>query len=425
MRSFPRVALFEQTFPSKRIDSLDQEILQSLSSLHEDPAHFSGKRIAIAVGSRGIARINEIVQCLVAFLLQQGADPAIVPSMGSHGGATGEGQRKVLNSFGITRESMGVPILSSLDVEDLGLTEEGIPVKIDRTAWESDGIFLVNRIKPHTDFKGKIGSGLMKMIAVGLGNREGAIDFHSSIQHIPHEKTILSKAKFVLTSGKRIWGLAILEDANHELAKIEAIPREQILRREQDLFQESQELMPSLPVKKLDFLIIDRIGKDISGTGMDPNVTGRWFRLNSRWQETPDIGRILVRDLSEKTHGNGLGIGLADFCTERAVRRINRSLTYTNAVTSQNTVTANIPLYFESDRAMLDAAVDSLGLNKDPSRIRMIRIQDTLHLGRFWASEALLEELNSYPRIRSISDKRNLLFDSNGDLLDDEVTVCQ
>lgn len=418
MMKLSKLALIEQTFPEQRINHLNASLLETFSTFADSPINLSGMRIAVAVGSRGISRIDEILRHLINFLKSKGSDPFIVPAMGSHGGATEEGQRQVLESYGISSQSMGVEVVSSLTVKDLGKTKTGVPVKIDRQAWNSDGIILVNRIKPHTDFKGALGSGLMKMIAVGLGNLEGAGDFHSAIRNFSHEEVITSKASLVLASGKILGGLAIVENASHELARVEAILGERIEEREKVLFRESAELMPALPVETLDLLIIDQIGKDISGAGMDPNVTGRWFRLNSRWQEKPEIGRILVRDLSKKTKGNGLGIGLSDFCTLRTVEKMDLSTTYANAITSQNTVTAQIPLYFDSDREMLEAAVKSLGASIDPSRLRLIRIRDTLHLNPFWASESLVEDLKISPRVTKVSKAQPLSFDRAGNILE-------
>jgi len=237
----------------------------------------------------------------------------VVPAMGSHGSGTAEGQSAVLEGYGISESLIGVPVVSSLETIVVGETEDGTPVHVGRAAFDADGIILINRVKPHTDFKGRVGSGLMKMIAVGIGNRFSADSFHSWTLKLSYEHLILAKARTLLATGKVLGGVAVVENAYHETAGIEFVPASRVVAREMELLEESRRLMPSLPLDNLDLLIVDRIGKDISGTGMDPNVTGRWFRLSSIWQEKPEVIRIVVLDLSAGSHGNACGVGLADF----------------------------------------------------------------------------------------------------------------
>jgi hypothetical protein len=256
----------------------------------------------------------------------------------------------------------------------------------------------------------------MKMMAVGLGNREGAADFHSWSGRLSHEELIESKAIPVLESGKVFFGIAILENAYHETAHLELIPADSIRQTEKALFQQARELMPSLPVENLDILLIDEIGKDISGTGLDPNITGRWFKINSVWQDKPRIVRILVRDLTRRTHGNALGIGLADFCAQRVLDQMDRGVTIRNALTSRNTVVAKLPPAFETDRQLLEAAVESLALLSEPLRVRVIRIRNTLDLGEILVSENLVEELSRNSQISHIGEPEEMRFDDLGNL---------
>lgn len=398
------------------VDSIEEDLGCKLDKGLANLSPLAGKRIAVGVGSRGISKIDIIARTVVAALKRAGAKPFIIPAMGSHGGGTAEGQQKLLAGYGVTAETMGVPISATTETVLLGNTDEGVPVRIDKIAFEADGIVLINRVKPHTDFKGDIESGLMKMIAVGLGNPEGAGDFHSAIQDLEHSHVIKTKARLLLETGKLTLGVAIVENAYHETAHLHVVPSAGLIEAEREILVQAKSLMPSLPVGQADLLIIDRIGKDISGTGLDPNVTGRWFHGGTVRQAEPRITRIAVLDLSAGTGGNALGIGIADFCTSRAVQAMNREVTYTNSITAQNTCTARIPIYFDSDREMVEKAIWSLGAKGGPDRVRLIRIKDTLNLTRIEASEALLPELSSREQVSSIGELRPMRFDSEGRL---------
>jgi hypothetical protein len=374
-----------------------------------------GASIAIAVGSRGIAGLDRIVRCIVQFLRDRGSEPFIVPAMGSHGGATPEGQAQILRDYGIDQD-VGADIVSSLDCVDIGNTADGVLVQIDKAAYESDGIILINRIKPHTDFHGEIGSGLLKMMAVGLGNAAGAREFHTSVEHLGHERLLRTRAKRILDTGKVLFGLGVVENAYHETADIELVAASRILEREPVLLKQASDLMPALPATELDILIIDRIGKNISGTGMDPNITGRWFNVTSIWQESPKVTRIVILDLDNASHGNAVGIGLADFCSSRAVEKMDAQITYTNAVVARNTATARIPITFATDRETVEQAVLSLGVGIPADNIRLIRIQDTLNLGKIMASESLMKELGNNPQVSTVESPDEMAFNPEGEL---------
>ena len=415
MTEFPRLAFVEQEFARPKVDSIEDTVTTSFNNALSMPP-LANQRIAVAVGSRGISNLSAVVRTTVRLLRENGAQPFVVPAMGSHGGGTPEGQAHILAGYGVTEASMEVPVRSSLETVHLGETIDQVPVFVDRNAFESDGIVLINRVKPHTDFQGEFESGLLKLITIGLGKIDGANSFHSwSLTH-PHDHLLKTISKVVFETGKILFGVAILENAYHETAKIEVIPAQQIPSREKQLLPEAKGLMPSLPVENADVLVIDLIGKNISGAGMDPNITGRWFRVNSRWQQTPDITRIVVLDLTDASEGNAVGIGLADFCSPRLVKKMNRRATYLNATTSRSTVPAQIPLYFDTDQETLQQAFTSLGGETDMENIRLLRIQDTLSLSTLQVSEALIPELENHPRVKNISEVDELSFETGGEL---------
>lgn len=415
MRQLPKTVLVTQSFARPRVEP-GAAVRESFSSLQGLPP-LRGKRVAVAAGSRGIDQLQQIVRTTLEILREQGAEPFLVPAMGSHGGATAEGQAKILQGYGLSAEELGVPVVSTMETRSAGVTEDGVPVPVDRAAFDADGIVLVNRVKPHTDFKGETESGLQKMIAVGLGNRAGADSFHSWTLRHRHDHLIQTKAALLLATGKVLFGVAVLENAYHETARIELIGAAEIPRRENALLLEAKALMPSLPVAQADILIVDRIGKDVSGSGMDPNVTGRWFGVNTVWQDQPDITRIIVLDLTDASEGNAVGIGLADFCSRRLVSKMDREKTYLNAITSRNVFAGHIPLHFESDLETVKRTLDSLPSGVDAGSVRLLRIRDTLSLDRLEVSTALLPELAGNSRIHQDASPREMSFNQEGALL--------
>jgi len=379
----------------------------------------AGARIAIAVGSRGISNLAAIVGAVVEQVVKAGAHPFIVPAMGSHGGASADGQREVLARYGITEAATAAPVRSSMEVRQIG-TAEGAPVFCSVEALEADGVLLVNRVKPHTDFIGNIGSGLLKMCVIGLGKRTGAASMHATASRLGHERVIRAMAKVILRQAPVIGGLAILEDQWHQTAKVVVLPAAEFEPGEERLFVESRALMPRLPFEEIDLLIVDRLGKNISGAGMDPNITGRWVQgystsLMRDGRPSPFIRRIFVRDLTPETHGNAIGIGLADVTTSRLVRAMDHAVTYVNALTSLTPETAKIPIHFETDREAIDLALTSLALSES-RQARIVRIQDTLSLARMAASEALLEEARGWAAVEVTGAVEEMKFDGEGNL---------
>lgn len=396
--------------------------LDIAASLRRDftPEVRPGASIAVAAGSRGISNYATVVGTVVAILKDAGAKPFIVPAMGSHGGATPEGQRSLLSEYGITEERMGVPLRDSMGVERLGTTEEGIPVHFSAEALKADGIVVVNRVKPHTDFIGKVGSGLLKMIAIGLGKQAGAAACHAAGQKFGLERVIKGVAGISLRKAPILSGVAILEDPYHETAKLAVVPRSEIEVREVELQLEARKLMPRLPFDDMDLLIIDRIGKNISGPGMDPNVVGRPVQgysatLSDRsWN--PVVRRILVTDLTAESHGNAIGIGMADFTTAKLVGKIDKQAMYMNALTSLSVATVKIPITFDTDRDAVRGALGTLAL-EDPSKAKVIRIQDTLSLGKIHLSEAFAEAVKGRKDLSPLGPPEEIAFDPAGNLL--------
>src|SRR5919107_1030028 len=330
---FPKVVKIRQRFPRPRVENVDEALREQLGRGEISSAIKPGMSVALTAGSRGIAQINEILRSLVGTLKEMGAEPFIVPAMGSHGGATAEGQVEILDSLGVTEEFCGAPIRSSMEVVEIGETGRGVPVYMDRIASEADGVVLVNRIKAHTDFRSSIESGLMKMASIGLGKHEQALALHGyGVEGI--SDFMVEVADKVLESGHILFGVATVENAYDEPAIIEAIPAAEIHEREAELLAEYMKLMPGLPVSDIDVLYVDALGKNYSGTGMDTNVIGRFRILGVEEPEAPAVKYVIVGDISEESHGNALGVGLADLTTRRLADQIEHQAMNANVVTS-------------------------------------------------------------------------------------------
>ncbi len=379
-----------------------------------------GSRIAVAVGSRGISNLAEIVAEVVKNLKGCGARPFIIPAMGSHGGATPEGQAGILAEYGITGKSMGVPVEASMDVDLLGQVDPNIPVYFSRVALQADGIVVVNRVKPHTDFEGSLGSGVLKMLAIGLAKRTGASACHFAAARMGHEYVIRAVSRFLLGRVPFLIGVAILENQFHHTEDVIFVKREEVEALEERLLVRARLLMPKLPFKEIDLLIVDRIGKNISGAGMDPNVIGRGVQgysasLVQSPSAFPKVQRIVVCNLTPETHGNGIGIGMADFVTTRMVRALDHRSTYINALTAVTPQTAKIPIFFDTDKENIDLALASLCLEK-PAKARVLHISDTLALECVEASEAFSDEFKGRSDLQILGGPSPLQFDSYGNL---------
>jgi hypothetical protein len=420
--------LVRQNFPQPPPLDIRATLHAEFEKVH--PRIKAGARIAVAVGSRGITNLPEIVAEILDLLRAAGAQPFIIPAMGSHGGATPDGQREVLASYGITESAMGVPIRPSLEVRQIGTSADGVPVFCSLEALGADGVVLVNRIKPHTDFLGELGSGLMKMSVIGLGKHTGAMVMHgAAATRLGHERAIRGMARVLLRDTSILCGVAILENQFHDTARLVVLTSEEIESREDALFIESRKLMPQLPFNEIDLLIVDRLGKNISGAGMDPNVIARSIHgysssLMRENRPSPFIRRIFVRDLTPQTHGNAVGIGLADVTTTRLVHAMDPRATYINALTALTPQCAKIPIHFDTDREAIERVLASLAIT-DSHAARIVRIADTLSLIEFEVSEALREEVERDPNLTTLSELGLMQFDAMGKLAAPLTSTCQ
>lgn len=410
----PRMVRARQSFPAGEVGDVAGALREELRKPSIAGRVRGKRRIAVAVGSRGVAQIALIVRVLVEELKALGAEPFIVPGMGSHGGATAEGQAQVLADLGVTEAGAGCPIRSSMDVVELGALPNGLPVYMDRNAMEADGIVVVNRVKPHTAFSGSIESGLVKMITIGLGKQKGADSCHAfGFGHM--ERNMIDMAKVKLARAPFLFGVGTVENAYDRVAKIVAVPAEEILGTEPALLAEARANMPSIPFDPLDVLIVDRMGKEISGSGMDPNITGR--ASNPYIKVTRRTTRMAVLDLTAASRGNAVAVGLADVITRRLFRKIDFEHTYANVLTSTVTRSGMIPLIMENDRLAIQAAVKTCNA-LDMGAVRMVRIRDTLHLEEIRFSECLLPEARGNPRLSILGPPEEIRFDGEGNLPD-------
>lgn len=356
--------------------------------------------IGVTVGSRGIANIAVIARAAIETLREAGLRPFVIPAMGSHGGATPEGQRGLIAHYGISEE-LGAPIRDDMTTVSLGRTPEGIEAFMAKVAFEANGVLLLNRVKPHTDFKGPLESGLSKMCAIGLGKYDGARECHRQVFGIGLGAAIRSAARRSLATGKIVGGVAILENAYHETARIEAVPLDGFFEHEESLLVEAKRLMGRLPLDEIDILICDRLGKNISGAGLDTNVIGRGvygYVQGVPWHDgMPAIHRIVVRDLADESDGNAVGMGMVDFVPRRFAAKVDARVTILNAVTARSPENAKWPLVLEDDRECLRTALATIP--ERPEGPRVVYVRDTLELGRALVSDACLEALRGRPDI--------------------------
>jgi hypothetical protein len=416
MNLFPQTFRVRQTFDVPRIDDVAAEVHAQLARLDLGQRIRPGQSVAITAGSRGIAHIATIIRAIVEHLKGLDASPFVVPAMGSHGGGTAEGQRQLLESYGITETFVGCPIRANMETVTVGQAPEGFPVHFDRLAFEADHVLVCNRIKPHTAFAGPIESGLMKMLLIGLGNCEGATVYHRAIRDFSFDQIIRSVAAAVVARCHILAGLAIVENAYDQTARIEAIRPEQFEAREKELLVLARRWLPRLPFQQVDVLLIDRLGKDISGTGIDPNVVGRKFNDHRALDdEFPKVRRIALRGLTEATHGNAIGLGIAEFCRSDLLRQTDFAVTRLNGLVSGHISAAMRPLDYETDREMLAAALGTIGLT-EPPQAKLLWIADTLHLTEVECSAAYLDEARARNDLEIRAGLRDLPFDAAGNL---------
>ncbi len=405
----PRIAKIRQKFPARKLEDVAKALTVELGGLSLGDILKPGDTVAVTAGSRGIANIDIILQKLIEYLKYMGARPFIVPAMGSHGGATAQGQLKLLAHYGITEASMGVPIRSSMNVVKIATSPFGFPVYMDKYATEANHIVLVNRIKPHTRFSGKIESGVIKMLLVGLGKHQGASLYHRAILDYSFDDMAFNIVPVVLQRLSVLFGLAIIENTFGETTELRVLRPEEFLEEEPKLLLKAYELTAKLPVGNIDLLIVDEMGKDISGTGMDTTVIGK--KDNSAIK----IKRIFVRDLTDKSNGNACGIGLADFTTRRLVNKINLKDTYVNCITGLRPEGAKIPIAFDTDKEAIEQALGTLGII-EPHEARIVRIKNTREMEILHVSESYVPQLKERKDVEILSELEEWVFDPNGNL---------
>ena len=406
--------LLERTGPSlPGLAGFGGSILESLNGLGIAAEKLHRKRVAVGVGSRGIASLQETVAAVCGWLKEHGAQPFIFPAMGSHGGGTAEGQRQILEDYGVTEAALGVEIRSSMETVLLGTTPEGFRVFVDRNAWESEGIVVINRVKPHTDFSGKIESGLLKMITIGMGKLEGASEGHRQSWKYGFETVIRAVSAKVLASGKILCGLALVENELHQIAVLRAALPDGIVAQEESSLQLGRTLVPRIPFPAFHLLVVDEMGKNISGTGMDTKVIGRGVDLPSG--EAPRISMIYVRDLTRPSAGNAVGMGFADVIHERLYQKIDFDKTYLNTRTALNPAASRLPIHLPTDREALDLALGHLG-SPPPAEQRIVWIRNTLSLDRIAISAPLAREATALRHWRFLEGAHPADFDAAGNL---------
>ncbi len=409
--TLPRVARIRQKFDATRITDAQAHVRAAVAASAIATRIAPGARIAITVGSRGISELPALVRGTVEALKALGAHPFIVPSMGSHGGATAAGQTEVLHGYGISEESVGAPIHASMDVVELGSTDLGVPVYMDRITWESDGVVVLGRVKAHTAFKAPIESGLCKMLAVGLGKQRGAETMHRA----GLARTIPEAAKVGIASGKVVLGIAVVENASDQLMRIDVVEPQAFHDADRELLVASNAVLPRIPFDHADVLILDWIGKDLSGSGMDPNVIGMWRRLGG--ERSPDYRRIVVRDVTEESRGNAIGIGWADVTTNHLVSRIDYAAMYMNCLTANAPDIARVPMTMPNDREAISIAIRTSGGSASPDAVRLVHAHSTLRLEELMVSEALLADVHANPALEIISDPMPMVFNAAGVLV--------
>jgi len=408
----PRVVRIEQTFERPVVKDVEGELKAKLLAGKIASKITPGMSVALAVGSRGITDLPLMVKIIVNAIKEAGGNPFIVPAMGSHGGATAEGQRDMLIGMGMREDYIGAPIRATMETVVVGESEDGLPCNIDKFAYEADGIVIINRVKPHVAFRGPFESGLMKMVTIGLGKQKGAdicheLGFGKMAHNIP------AIGRVVIEKTNLLFAVGILENAYHEVCRLEVLMKDEIEKVEPGLQEEAKRLSPRLYFDQLDVLIIDEIGKDISGTGFDTNMVGRYHTPYA--SGGPQITRVSVLDITDRSHGNGNGLGILDFTTRRAYDKFNFEMTYPNSLTSTVPMSVKLPMVLKNDKHALQAAIKTCNI-LDKTKVRFVRIKNTVAVKEIEVSENLLEEVERSPYMRVISEPYALQFNDKGNL---------
>jgi hypothetical protein len=417
MDPLPRIFKIRQKIEAPRLVDVEKEMDALLDRFGLSGKVRPGERIALTAGSRGIRDKAKVLRVIATRLKALGAKPFLVPCMGSHGGATAEGQVQILHHLGITGEFVGVPIVSSMEVKEIGRTIFGTPVFIDANICsQADRVIVVNRVKPHTDFDYEIESGLNKMMVIGMGKHKGALMAHRlTIKH--GYSTMLCEVQSIVRKALPFFfGVGIIENQYDQTASLHLLQPNDFWEGEKPLLKRAKEIMPRLPFKQMDVLVVDEIGKNISGAGMDPNVTGRLYFIGSPPLKEPKITRIFVRDLTPETEGNAIGIGFAEYTTTRLVKKIDPRPTAINSITGMGPECGRVPIAFDQDREALQAAFDNSGV-LDSKDLRLVWIKNTLEMEYLWASEPILKEAKANPNLEVVSGLEEVPFDATGNMV--------
>jgi len=412
---YPHMYRIRQRFEGPAVADIPAAVQAELGRVKLASVIKPGQTVALTAGSRGITNMAMILKATVDYLRTLGAKPFVIPAMGSHGGGTADGQLDVLRHYGITEDSMGVSLRASMEVVQIGETPDGLPVWLDKYASEADHIGVINRVKPHTDFSGAIESGLFKMMTIGLGKYHGAQHYHRANVQYGYEHVIRTVGRTVLQHARIAFGLGIIENGYDQTAVIRAVRAPQFEATELELQALSKKIAARLPFDFIHLLIIEEMGKNISGTGMDTKVIGRIMNIIEPVPQHPRILRIYVRDMHDDSYGNAMGVGLADFVSRRLVNKIDPMATYINGLTGLSPESARIPVTFDTDREAVEAALGTIGLVK-PEEARIVRLQNTLLLEELEVSEALLPEVKPRDTLEILWGPKPLMFDSTGGL---------
>ena len=407
----PKVYKVKQKFEKEKIDDVRGDLIKKLNAKSWDIK--KNQKIAITAGSRGISHYELLLKTIVDFVKSKGAIPFIVPAMGSHGGASAYGQEKMLKNLGIDKETMGCEIISSMEVVNIGYAHDNLPVYIDKNAYRADGIIIFNRVKMHTSFRGKYESGLIKMISIGLGKRKGADAIHAErFEHMADN--ILACAKVSLEKLNIIGGVCTIENGYDEVADIFVLDKNEILQKEPQILQKSKSLMPRIYLDDIDVLIVKEIGKNISGTGMDTNVIGRFHTKAA--SGGPNITKVGILDLSNESLGNANGVGLADFATKKLYNKINFDYTYLNALTSTEPNSIKLPMILDNDELVIKACAKTCGI-LDEKNIKVVIIENTKNLNELYMSKVAYDSVVEKNKVEIISNEKEISFGEDGNLI--------
>ena len=413
----PKMMRVKQHFDAPTLDDIPGALREEIAKQNLSGKINKGDSVAISVGSRGIANIALITKTVIEELKLLGAEPFVVPAMGSHGGGKAEGQRGIIESYGVTEEYIEAPIRATMDVVQVGETEDGVPVFFDKYAYEADHVVVAGRVKPHTGFVGEIESGLHKMMLIGLGKHKGAALYHQAIVHYSFDRIVRSVGQTVIDECGVLFGLGIVENQYDNTALVRTVEPENFVDGEKELLLLAKKWMPSLPFEQIDVLVVEEMGKNISGSGMDTNVIGRkYYDHKAAEKEYPKVTRLVVRSLTEETHGNASGIGMADYIHKRILDQIDLEATAINTMTGNHPSAGAVPISFDSDRKALEAALSTCGLVESPDA-KVVRIQNTLDVEEILVSESYEKEIQQRNELSVVEAAKDIAFDGDDNLL--------